>query len=825
MERIYLNNDWKFTENYTDAITKEEYNDSSMEDVRIPHTVKETPYHYFDESIYQMVSGYRRIIKAPKKWDGKTVLLTFGAVAHDATVFVNGVKVCEHHSGYTAFSVDISSSLQYGKENVIAVRCDSRESLNVPPFGYVIDYMTYGGIYRDVYIDIKNKEHIKDVFISTKLAEREEENGILIVNSSQAISRITVSEKAAETEGLSIRQSIRKIGQSEYKKLSTVSLSDIQDKEKDETTGDVTYTVKCVTGKVELWDIDNPARYEIKTELIRNVNDKTEVVDEENTKFGFRRAQFKVSGFFLNGHKVKIRGLNRHQSFPYVGYAMPDSMQINDADILKNELGVNAVRTSHYPQSHAFIERCDELGLLVFTEFPGWQHIGDEEWKNVAVQNLKEMVKEYRNHPSIILWGVRINESVDDDDFYTRTNDACHKLDPTRQTGGVRCYKKGNLLEDVFTYNDFLHSGNNKGCDKKSDVTSNVDKPYLISEYNGHMYPTKAFDWEEHRMEHMKRHANVLDEVAKQTDIAGSFGWCMFDYNTHKDFGSGDRICYHGVMDMFRNPKLAASFYQSQQDKKPVLCISSSMDIGEHPGCNRGDVYIITNADSVKMYKNDRFIKEYEAKDSPYKYLKHGPILIDDYIGDAIESGEPQMGKKQVEEIKSLLNEVARVGLYGMSKTMMAKAGYVSVKYRMPMTEAVALYNKYVGDWGGKSTEYRFEAIKDGRLVKTVIIAPMTKYRLETEVDHTVLREDKTYDVAAVRIRAVDDNGNVLPFANDPVSFSTVGPVKIIGPSIVSLQGGMGGTYVKTNGKTGDAKLLITPVDGDTVSISFKICK
>ena len=183
------------------------------------------------------------------------------------------------------------------------------------------------------------------------------------------------------------------------------------------------------------------------------------------------------------------------------------------------------------------------------------------------------------------------------------------------------------------------------------------------------------------------------------------------------------------------------------------------------------------------------------------------------------------MGKKQVEEIKSLLNEVARVGLYGMSKTMMAKAGYVSVKYRMPMTEAVALYNKYVGDWGGKSTEYRFEAIKDGRLVKTVIIAPMTKYRLETEVDHTVLREDKTYDVAAVRIRAVDDNGNVLPFANDPVSFSTVGPVKIIGPSIVSLQGGMGGTYVKTNGKTGDAKLLITPVDGDTVTISFKICK
>lgn len=121
--------------------------------------------------------------------------------------------------------------------------------------------------------------------------------------------------------------------------------------------------------------------------------------------------------FYLNGKKLRLRGLNRHQSYPYVGYAAPASMQIFDADILKKELGVNAVRTSHYPQSQDFIRRCDEIGLLVFTEFPGWQHIGDEEWKRQAVQNLKEMIVQYRNHPSIILWGVRINESQDDDVF------------------------------------------------------------------------------------------------------------------------------------------------------------------------------------------------------------------------------------------------------------------------------------------------------------------------------------------------------------------------------------------------------------------------
>lgn len=117
------------------------------------------------------------------------------------------------------------------------------------------------------------------------------------------------------------------------------------------------------------------------------------------------------------------------------------------------------------------------------------------------------------------------------------------------------------------------------------------------------MFPTKPFDDEEHRTEHAIRHANVLNAVEQEPDIAGSFGWCMFDYNTHKDFGSGDRICYHGVMDMFRNPKLAAAVYSSQQEDTPVLELSSSMDIGEHPGGNRSGNWMITNADAVRMFK------------------------------------------------------------------------------------------------------------------------------------------------------------------------------------------------------------------------------
>ncbi|MBO4337587.1 MAG: glycoside hydrolase family 2 protein, partial [Lachnospiraceae bacterium] len=572
-------------------------------------------------------------------------------------------------------------------------------------------------------------------------------------------------------------------------------------------------------GDVELWDVDNPALYEVKTELL---DGNGNVMDENITTIGFRKAGFKKNGFYLNGRKLKIRGLNRHQSYAYTGYAMPDSMQIFDADILKNELGLNAVRTSHYPQKQSFIDRCDELGLLVFTEFPGWQHIGDDAWKEQAADNLREMIIQYRNHPSIILWGVRINESVDDEVFYDRTNKLAHMFDPTRQTGGVRCYKKGIFQEDVFTYNDFSHEGKKKGVLKKSEVTPDMDRPYLVTEYNGHMYPCKSFDWEEHRMEHAKRHANVLDEVAKQENISGSFGWCMFDYNTHKDFGSGDRICYHGVMDMFRNPKQAAFVYASQQDQIPVLELSSSMDIGEHPGCNRGDILLYTNADSVKMYKNDEFICEFSASSSPYKHLAHGPIPVDDYIGDLLEIKE-EMPHDQAEAVKALLNEVARVGLYGMSKAMYVKAGRLMLQYHMKMTDATDLYNRYIGDWGGASTSYRFEAIKDGNVVKTIVKSPMTKAHLSVSVSHTELKEVNTYDVAAVRFRLVDENDNILPFANDPVTIKAEGDIELIGPSVISLQGGMFGCYVKSTGKPGSGKLTLTTQNGQTEEVSFTV--
>ena len=629
--RIYLNNDWQFTPEFSEKLLQPQVLDLPLEAVRLPHTCKELPYHYFSETEYQMLCGYRRVLFAPASWQGQRVLLTIDGAAHYAKVFLNGEQIGEHFSGYTAFTLDLSEKLRYGAENVLVVRLDSRENLNIPPFGFVIDYMTYGGLYRDVYLDIKAPTYIADVFVQPQI-------------SGELVSDVTLS--ASCPAGMVLRQ---------YAQLGEQRVLVAQAPVTAETVRQ-TGTVK----QVQLWEPDHPVLYRIETELVQ----ADRVVDVHRVQTGFRSAQFRQDGFYLNGKKMKLRGLNRHQSYPYVGYAMPKSMQELDADILKQELGLNAVRTSHYPQSHDFLDRCDRIGLLVFTEIPGWQHIGDDAWKDQAVKNVEEMVLQYRNHPSIILWGVRINESADDDAFYSRTNALAHKLDPTRQTGGVRCIKKSSLLEDVYTYNEFVHDGAAPGCEPKARVTSDENKPYLITEYNGHMFPTKAFDCEDHRVEHALRHARVLDAVASYEDICGSFGWCMADYNTHKDFGSGDRICYHGVMDMFRNPKPAAAVYACQQDRDVVLQVSSGMDIGEHPASRRGEVWIFSNADSVKMYKNGRLLKEYLPKNEKFPHLQASPILVDDYIGDALLEKE-NFPPKQAGMLKYALNHIA---LYGYNR-------------------------------------------------------------------------------------------------------------------------------------------------------------
>lgn len=764
---IAFNNDWLFTENFDAGF------DEAVS-VRLPHTAKEIPYNYINCRDYQMVCGYRKIFTAPGDWQGKKLILRFDGAAHEATVFCNGERVGYHACGYTAFCVDITDLVRLGGENVIDVRLDTRESLNIPPFGFVIDYLCYGGLYREVTLEVKEPEYIKEVLI--------ENTGLREI-------RVRIASECGSL------------------------VTDIVDNSGAVISSAVGKAFELNVPEAELWSVDSPALYTARVRAMRG----GECVDEKRLRFGFRTVKFKSDGFYLNGERLKIRGLNRHQSYAYVGYAMPRSVQELDAEILKNELGVNAVRTSHYPQSQHFISRCDELGLLVFTEIPGWQHIGDEDWKRQAVKNTDEMVRQYMHHPSIMLWGVRINESQDCDELYRRTNAVAHTLDSGRQTSGVRYIEKSRLLEDVYAYNDFSHCGDNAGLKPKKSVTAKKHNGYLVSECNGHMFPTKAFDDERHRLDHALRHAKVLDAMYADDDISGIFPWCMFDYNTHQDFGSGDGICYHGVMDMFRNPKLASAVYASQSEDKPCCVVSSSMDIGEHPAGDIGRVYVFTNADCVRLYKDGVFVREFAPSREEYPALPHPPVIIDDFIGELLITQEG-FDEKTAAAVKECLLAVAKFGPSSLPPKILAKFARLMLLKGFKFSDGVELYGKYIGNWGGEATKWRFDAVKGGKLICSVTRSPGQRVHLEVSTSKTKLCEGDTYDAAAVRIRTVDEHGNLAPYWQEPVILKCSGPIMLIGPEIISLKGGSGGCYVKTCGSSGSAELCV-----NDIKIKFEI--
>lgn len=770
---ISLCSGWQFAESWSEEFLS---GAGEAEDVRLPHTVRELPLHYAGPEDYEMLCGYRRVLHIPAEYEGKRLFLQFDGAAHIASVFVNGRETVTHRCGYTAFRVEITGLVRYGADNLVAVRLDCTENPAIPPFGFVIDYLTYGGLYREVWLDVREQAYIEDIFVTTPAAGRV--RAVLTVSGGQQHVRLRVLDGGACLA---------------------------------ECGGDGSEFDVSVPNAAQ-WSPEHPKLYTLEAVLDNG--------DTQRVSFGFRTAEFRADGLYLNGERVFMRGLNRHQSYPYIGYAAPESLQREDARILKHELGCNAVRTSHYPQSRYFIDECDREGLLVFTELPGWQHIGGEDWKAQAVENVREMIMQYRNHPSIVLWGVRINESVDDDDLYRRTNALAHELDPSRATSGVRYLEKSSLLEDVYSYNDFSHCGDNAGVKPKRKVTPDMHRALIVSEHNGHMFPTKSFDPWEKRQAQALRHARVLNDAAADGEHAGCFGWCMFDYPTHKDFGSGDRVCYHGVMDAFRNPKTAAALYASQSGETPVLEVGSPMDIGDYAAGNTGRVYVFTNADEVALYKNDRYVTSFRP--SGWSGLTHGPVLADDTIGCLLNTQEGFTGAKE-KLLHDCLVSAGKHGLANMPLGDKLKMLRCMAMYKLTFADGVKLYGKYVGNWGGEATRWRFDGIRDGRTVASCTRAPGKHLHIEARVSSTALTERASYDMAAVRIRLLDEYGNTASYAQLPVELETDGVIGIAGPHTVTAEGGMCGTYVRSLGRAGSGTLTLRVQGLESVKIEFTV--
>lgn len=771
-----LNFSWFFIKGFKDAYLNK-LDKVEATEVNIPHNPVEIPYNYFSEKNYQGIFTYEKLFDVDNYNEKRIYILHFEGYMFLADIYLNGEKLGKFYSGYLPVDIDVTKFVNKCNNRLVMV-IDSRENKDYPPFGFAIDYLTFSGIYREVWLESHLPTYLNNFYIHGDV------NGnINVIYNVNGKDEISVENVVLDENN---REKARFSGNS-YK------LEDFK-----------------------LWDLDNPTLYKLRT--IVTLKGETE---EYENRFAFRETKFTNQGFFLNGKKVKLVGLNRHQGYPYMGYAASKSLQEDDALILKNELGVNVVRTSHYSQSEHFLNKCDELGLLVVNEIPGWQHIGQSgTWRKECVENARRMVLKERNHPCIIAHGVRIDESVDDHELYEKTNEIAHKLDKYRQTIGVRNFKNSELLEDIYGYNDFVCDSLNIGLCKPKSI-KHQNKPLLITEYMGHMDPVKVNSDEGKRIEVALRHAKVIDDNFKYENTAGAIGWCFVDYHSHTDFGSGDHICPHGVLDLYRNKKYTAAIYASQQDKNPVLEVLSNMKPGDVPEAIFNDIYIATNCDYVEVYKNDEFVKKLEPKNDKFKYLKHPPILLDDIVGETFK--EEKFPEKSYPKIARTFSYAAMHGFNHLPLSTKIYLGWMMFRYKVTFTDLVGYWNKYVGSWGGMAKTYKFVGFKDGQKVKEVELGPSNEFDLEVVPNKTELVNVDTYDTLKITLRHVDSHKSLMQYSQRIIEVETEGPIELVGPKQQTLLGGQLTLYINSLNKAGSASVKIKMDDIEkTVDIKVK---
>ena len=712
-----INRNWRYNSTATPAARGREFDDSGFARVTVPHTNLRVPWHSFDEKSYEFVSIYRRRFRLPAVARVQRVFVDFEGVMTASTVWLNGVRLGEYKGGFTPFSFELTSHVDFDRDNVLAVEVDSSERPDIPPFGYEVDYLTFGGIYREVSLRIVSPTFIENIFAQPRdvLSSHPALDVQCFVEHPEPSADLHASDAALTLEA-ALYDGKRLLAKTAQELPPPAETSE----------GHTLHLDKL--GAIQLWDLRSPKLYRVEVRLLRG----TDLLDHDTRRIGFREARFTPQGFSLNGTVVKLRGLDRHQTFPWVGQAMPGRVQRRDALILRKNLKCNIVRTSHYPQSRHFLDACDEIGLMVLEEIPGWQHIGDLAWQDISVDNVRRMIRRDWNHPSIILWGVRINESRDNHDFYTRTNAMAHQLDATRQTGGIRYFQESEFLEDVFTMNDF-------GWPLKAP-----NHPlYLITEFVGHTYPTKTIDNIERLREHTVRHARVHDQLASDPQYAGGIAWCAFDYNTHSNFGSGDRICYHGVTDIFREPKPAAGFYRSQCDPDEEIVLAPAFHWArgdESIGFSRA--LVSSNCDHLKFYVNGALIAEADPDRKQFPHLKY-PL----FTAEPSHTRDVGWGDLRID-------------------------GYIEGKQVISRS------------FSGKGIDQKFTLLPD---------------------DTTLIADGA--DTTRVVLRVTDEFDAIRPFANDAIGFELTGPAELIGDNPFALIGGTGAIWIRATEQPGKVRL------------------
>lgn len=568
--------------------------------VQLPHTTKIEPKIVNNQ--WQGTSWYRKNFKLSKEMKNKKLFFKFEGAMNIAEVWVNEKKLIKHHGGYLPFVIDFTNLANFDKENTIAIRLNNQDNpITGPKPLKTLDFNTYGGLYRNVWFIAKNKLHITDPIYAGKKAS----GGVFVSypEVSENLAKIKI-QTHIKNENLSKNSFIIKntLLKNDIELVSFESEEqNLNSNEEQEFVGNL------ILKKPELWSPDAPNLYNLKTEIIK----EGKTIDSEITRIGIKTVKFIDQDLYLNGKKTFLRGVNRHQEYPYIGYALSDNANYRDAKKIK-DAGFDYVRLSHYPQSTSFMDACDELGLVTIDAILGWQYFSDDKnFQEHVFQTSKELIRRDRNHASVLAWEVSLNESWMPEPFIDKLTKIAHEEYP-----GNECFTAG---WQSYGYDIYLQARQHR----LQHYDATLKKPYNVSEYGDWEYYAmnaglNQDDWngllQEERSSRQLRSAGekALLQQAKNIQEAHNDNlktpafadgyWVMFDYNR----GYTDDLEASGIMDIFRVPKPSYYFYQSQRDYnaafgKPVLHIANNWQKN-----SLLDIIIFSNCDEVELFLNGK---------------------------------------------------------------------------------------------------------------------------------------------------------------------------------------------------------------------------
>jgi beta-galactosidase len=621
---IPLDAGWRFGR-YTPGSEAPGFDDSVLQPVTVPHTVAPLSWRNWDPAGWEGEWVYRRHFDAPPGARGMRVFVDFdGAMTHARPV-LNGHSLPDHLGGYLPFSREVSGLL-VPAGNVLAVALDSRFNLNVPPSRPApyppesVDFWQPGGLYRRVWLRVVPQNFLAGVFAKP----------VHVLDPARREVAVEATIDAGSVPGGQTRIAV------ELRSAdgATISSASAPAAIRDPGPVTVTATLGDLAG-VALWDVDDPNLYTVVATLTTD----GAPVHEKRVRIGFREADFRLDGFYLNGRRHKIFGVNRHQLYPFAGAAMPERIQHKDAEIIRRELNCTMVRCSHYPQAEAFFDACDELGLMAWEEAPGWVYLGDDVWKALVVRDMGDMVRRDRNHPSVIIWGARINETDDDVELYTRTRDLAHQLDSSRPTAGAMSGRMDtrDYVQDVFAEDDYNSSIGPDGAKQPEldPLSPRTDRPYLISEAVGTLSgPARYYrriDTQQVQQGQAQAHARVHNLAGADDRYCGVLAWSGIDYES----GAGENIYqavkYTGVVDLFRVLKPGAAIYQAQLDPgiRPVIAPAFYWDFGPvSPVTSLPAAMICANLDRLELYVGGAHYATVTPDTGNYPHLPYPPSFV-----------------------------------------------------------------------------------------------------------------------------------------------------------------------------------------------------